>query len=169
MPARWQNRSMMPRSAQIALLYPIPLTRCVQIAAGVEHSQELATLREKSLAAAEQLKNSHQTEIESLTASHQEGLDTQVKSLEKQISSLKLDLTATQDSHSKAKAALAVKTEEAESRKAQVEQVKKDTTTAHAAAISEKEVALEDVAKQLSNAQKELADLNVCRVKYILQ
>lgn len=132
-----------------------------QIEAGKEHSAELATLRQSSQGAAEQLRSAHQTEIDALKASHQEALDSQIKSLEKQISGLKLELTATQDALSKAKAALAAGTAEAQSLKTRIAELQAEAETSKAAAAAEHQTAMEDIAKQLSNTQREMSDLNV--------
>ncbi|KAG8906038.1 hypothetical protein FRC01_008155 [Tulasnella sp. 417] len=126
----------------------------------MEHSTELATLREGSQAVADQLRSAHKVEIESINAAHQEALDSQVKALEKQISNLKLELGATQDGLSKSKAAVATNTSEIDALKAQVEQAKKDGQAEKDAAIKERESAMEDLAKQLANTQKEMSDLD---------
>ncbi|KAG8907577.1 hypothetical protein FRB99_003501 [Tulasnella sp. 403] len=128
--------------------------------AGLEHSKELATLRERSEAAAEQLKAAHQSQVESINASHQEALDSQVKSLEKQAASLNLELGATQDSLAKAKATLSAATTEVETLKAQLEAAAKEVEIAKAAAAADKDAALEDLARQLSNTQREMNDLS---------
>ena len=115
------------------------LIALLQIEAGVEHSQELATLREQSKAVADQLKTAHQTEKDALIASHQDALDSQVKALEKQIASLKVELSATQDTLAKTKAASASSGSQVEALQAQLEQGSKDAEAAKAAAVSEKD------------------------------
>jgi conserved oligomeric Golgi complex subunit 6 len=109
----------------------------------------------------EQVKVAHKTEIESITASHEEALNSNVKALEKQISALKLELSATQDDLAKAKGALTAATSETDNLKTQLEQAAKDAEAASTAAGSEKEAALADLTKRLNNTQQELSDLNV--------
>lgn len=125
------------------------------------HSQELAGLREQSKASLEQLKTAHRSEIDSINSSHEETLAGKAKTLDKQITSLKLELSATQDDLAKAKGALATAASEVEAMKAQLDQAAKDLETARTAAGSEKEAAMADLAKHLGNTQQEMNDLKV--------
>lgn len=133
----------------------------LQIEAGVEHSKELASLRQQSQSFADQLKSAHQTELESIVATHQDTLTTQVSSLEKQIANLKLELSATQDTLSKTKTALATATSQIEALQAQLDQARKDAEAAKTAAASDKEAAVEDLKRQVANKQREYDDLDV--------
>ncbi|KAG9023813.1 hypothetical protein FRB95_012466 [Tulasnella sp. JGI-2019a] len=131
-----------------------------KIEAGEAHSVELGALRAQSKATLEQVKAAHQSEIDSITATHEEALNSQVKSLEKQISSLKLELSATQDDLTKAKAALSASKSETDSLKAQVDQAAIEAQIARASSGAEKDTAIADLAKQLANTQQEMNDLN---------
>lgn len=140
----------------------------IQVEAGETHSKELAVLREQSKATLEQVKTAHRSEIDSITASHEETLSSQVKSMEKQISTLKLELSATQDDLAKAKGALSSAKSEVDGLKAQVDQAAMEAEMARTASGSEKEAAVADLAKRLSNTQQEMNDLTVSGAGFLV-
>ncbi|KAK2461656.1 hypothetical protein APHAL10511_006119 [Amanita phalloides] len=74
--------------------------------AGKEHGLELQNLRASSNATIEQLRAANQATIEDLKAEHAATLESDLKAFAKQINNLNLELKATQDDLSKAKASL---------------------------------------------------------------
>ncbi|KAF8898886.1 hypothetical protein BD779DRAFT_1430805 [Infundibulicybe gibba] len=74
--------------------------------AGDAHTQELQSLRADSNATIEQIQAANQAALADIKAEHASTLESEVRTLDKQINSIKLDLKATQDDLSKAKAAL---------------------------------------------------------------
>ena len=107
----------------------------------------------------EQLNIAHKNFIEDLKTEHQAELDAKVKTLEKTISNLNIELKATQDDLSKAKSALAAAAAESENLKKQVEEAEK--AAAGAATSSSQEHAAEVVrlTRELSSASDETAAL----------
>ena len=77
-----------------------------QIEAGEEHALELQNLRASSNSTIEQLQAANQATIEDLKTEHTSTLGSELRALEKQINSLNLELKATKDDLSKAKASL---------------------------------------------------------------
>ena len=85
-----------------------------QIEAGEEHTLELQNLRASSNSTIEQLQAANQARIEELKAEHTSTLESELKALEKQINNLNLELKATKDDLSKAKASLEAARSEAD-------------------------------------------------------
>lgn len=129
----------------------------MQNEAGSAHSQDLQALRAESQATTDQLRLAHQTTVEGLKAEHQAALESQVKSLEKQISKQAVELKATQEDLAKAKGALASSTAELESLKIQL-----DEARAVAAAVdqTDKDEVIVRLQKELANAREDNASLN---------
>lgn len=112
------------------------------------HGQDLAALRAESQATIEQLLTAHQSTVDGLKAEYENVLASQVGELEKNLSNQSLELRATQDDLSKAKAALDSSRAEAVSLKAQLE----DAQAAFAAASVSP-----DQASEISRLTTELA------------
>ncbi|RDB28486.1 hypothetical protein Hypma_015670 [Hypsizygus marmoreus] len=124
--------------------------------AAAAHTQELQTLRAGSSATIEQIQAANLSALEDLKAEHVASLDSEVNRLEKIISTLKLDLKATQEDLIKAKASL-------ETARAEVENLTTQRDEARAAAISASDASpahVEEIArltKELSNTKDDLA------------
>ena len=133
------------------------MLRTAQNEAGAAHSQDLQALRADSQATIEQLRLAHQTTIDDLKAEHQAALESQVKSLEKQIHQQAIELKATQEDLAKAKGALASSTAELESLKIQL-----DEARAVAAAVdkTDKDEVIARLQKDLANIREDHASLN---------
>lgn len=86
-----------------------------QIEAGEEHAVELQNLRASSNSTIEQLQSANQVRTEDLKREHSMTLESELKVLDKQINSLNLELKATTDDLSKAKASLDAARSEVES------------------------------------------------------
>ena len=129
----------------------------MQNEAGSAHSQDLQALRAESQATIDQLRTAHQTTVDGLKAEHQAALESQVKSLEKQISKQAIELKATQEDLAKAKGALASSTAELESLKIQL-----DEARAVAAAVdkTDKDEVIARLQKDLANVREDHASLN---------
>lgn len=104
----------------------------------------------------EQIQSANQSSIENLKKEHAESLSSEVNRLEKSISTLKLDLKATQDDLLKAKAGL-------ESSRAEVESLTHQRDEARAAVASTPETSVAHVeettrlTKELANTKDDLA------------
>jgi len=123
--------------------------------AGDAHAQELQALRSGSTASVEQIQAANQLALEDLKAEHTSLLDSEVNRLEKSITTLKLDLKATQDDLAKAKAAL----ESARSEVAILIQ-QRDDARALAASAPDASTHAEEVTRlmnELSNTKDDLA------------
>lgn len=82
----------------------------------------MQTLRAQSQEAIEQLRVAHQSTVESLKAEHAAALDSQLKTLEKQIASQNLELNATREDLARAKAAHSAVVQELQATKAHLEE-----------------------------------------------
>ena len=107
----------------------------------------------------EQLNAAHKSYVEDLKAEQQAELDAKVKALDKTISNLNVELKATQDDLSKAKASLVAAAEESEKLKKQVEDAEK--LAAGAATSSSEQHATEvlRLTRELSSATDESSAL----------
>lgn len=120
------------------------------------HSQELQTLRAGSNVTIEQIQAANQLALEDLKAEHASALESQVKGLEKQIGNLNVNLKATQDDLTKAKAALEVA-------RAEIVSLTAYRDEARAAAAAAPDSSPEHIAevdrltKELSNTKDDLA------------
>jgi conserved oligomeric Golgi complex subunit 6 len=112
------------------------------------HGQDLVALRAESQATIEQLRAAHQSSMDGLKADYEDVLASRVGELEKKLSNQSLELRATQDDLTKAKAALDSSRTETESLKAQLE----DARAAFASAS-----ASPDQASEIDRLTKELA------------
>lgn len=123
------------------------------------HSQDLHEVRLKLQSTAEQLQAQHDSALADLRQEHAGSLDSQVGSLQKQISNLTLELKATQDDLAKAKAG-------AEAARAEIEALtsQRDEARAAAAAAPEPSPELADevarLVKELSVTKDDLATAN---------
>ena len=86
-------------------------------------------MRATSEASIEQLRGSHATALEEAKTSYEAALQDQVNTLERSITSKKVELQATQDDLAKAKAALAASLPEIEALRAQLEEAKVAATS----------------------------------------
>lgn len=129
----------------------------MQNEAASAHSLDLQALRADSQATIDQLRAAHQTTIEGLKAEHQAALESQVKTLEKQISKQSIELKATQEDLAKAKGALTSATAELESLRIQL-----DEARAVAAAVdkTDKDEVIARLQKDLANVREDHASLN---------
>ncbi|KAG6862427.1 hypothetical protein C0995_011867 [Termitomyces sp. Mi166 len=126
--------------------------------AGDTHAQELQALRASSTASIEQLQAANQSALEDIKAEHANLLDSEVGRLEKIITTLKLDLKATQDDLVKAKTSL-------ETARAEVENLVQQRDDARASASSAADSAAQAaeivrLSKELSVAKDDLATVN---------
>jgi len=126
--------------------------------AGEIHGQDLQALRAESQATIEQLRAAHQSTVNDLQVEHETALESQVGALEKQFNGLSLELRATQDDLSKAKAALDASRGEGESLKAQLEDARANFIAASANADQSAEV--ERLTKEIASFRDENAMLN---------
>ena len=112
----------------------------------------MQALRAESQATIEQLRAAHQTTIESLQAEHAAALENQVNSLEKQIASQNIELSAARDDLAKAKAAHTTVYQELESTKAALEE-----SRALIASLdkSDKDEMIARLSSQLANVRQE--------------
>ncbi|KAI0094774.1 hypothetical protein BDY19DRAFT_982152 [Irpex rosettiformis] len=124
--------------------------------AGSVHSQDLQALRAESQATIEQLRTAHQSTIESLKAEHHAALDNQVKVLEKQIAGQALELNAAREDLAKAKTAATAAISELETVKTHLEETKRVIASLDK---SDKDSAIAQLSKELSNAHEEHAAL----------
>lgn len=92
-----------------------------QAEASDAHGVDLNSLRASSQATIEQIRAAHRTTIDSMTEEHSSLLEAQVKALEKQLSNQALELKATKDDLSKAKAAAEAANAETASLKGQLD------------------------------------------------
>ena len=95
--------------------------------------------------------------MEDAQASHQEALETQVNGLEKQISTLKLELKATQDDLAKAKAGLEAALALEGTLRTQIEEKDAESVAAKVPVDQSEEV--EKLTKELGNAKDDLLNL----------
>lgn len=129
-----------------------------QSEAGSEHSQDLQNLRAQSQATIEQLRLAHQVALDETRASHEEVLETQVKALDKQISSLNVELKATQDDLAKAKAGLEAALSLEGTLRSQLEQKDAESAAANPPIDQSEEVAR--LTKELANAKDDLTNIS---------
>ncbi|KZT30690.1 hypothetical protein NEOLEDRAFT_1053426 [Neolentinus lepideus HHB14362 ss-1] len=127
--------------------------------AGSAHGEDLHALRAESQATIEQLREAHQLTIEGLKAEHEAALETQVKTLEKHITSLQLELKATQDDLLKAKAALVAAAPEVDALKVQLEEAR-NAASAVASSSPEHAAEVERLTEELTIAKDDLAALS---------
>lgn len=123
------------------------------------HAKDLADLRTQSQAMIEQLNAGHKSYIEELKTEHQSLLDTNVKALEKTNNSLSLELKATRDDLSKAKAALSASAPEVEALKKQLEEAEKAAVAAAESSASEQAAEVLRLRRELSAANDEATAL----------
>lgn len=103
------------------------------------------------------MQQAHQTSLNDAQASHEEALETQVKGLEKQISTLKLELKATQDDLAKAKAGLEAALALEGTLRKHIEEKDAESATATVPVDQSEEVAR--LTKELGNAKDDLLNL----------
>ncbi|KAG8219702.1 hypothetical protein J3R82DRAFT_657 [Butyriboletus roseoflavus] len=126
--------------------------------AGEVHGQDLLGLRAESQATIEQLRAAHQSTVNGLQAEHEAILESQVSAIEKKFHSQSLELRATQDDLSKAKAGLDTSHVECESLRAQLEDARTNFIAASANADQAGEV--ECLTKEIANLRDENVMLN---------
>ncbi|KAF8846250.1 hypothetical protein BDN67DRAFT_960954 [Paxillus ammoniavirescens] len=126
--------------------------------AGETHGQDLQALRAESQASIEQLRAAHLSAVDALQAEHEAALESQVGDLEKRLNNQALELRATQDDLSKAKAALDASRTEIESMNTQLEDARASLLSACASADQATEI--ERLAKELANLRDENTMLN---------
>ncbi|KAH9984657.1 hypothetical protein BJV74DRAFT_931690 [Russula compacta] len=124
------------------------------------HSQDLQTLREKSDAATDQVRSSHQATVESLKTEHEVELASQAQSFQKQLSGQALELKATSEDLTKAKATLSTSLQEIETLKAQVDEARQAALAAANNATAGQDAEIVRLTKELSNARDDLDALN---------
>lgn len=107
----------------------------------------------------EQLNVAHKSYVEDLKAEHQAELDARVKALDKTISNLNIELKATQDDLSKAKASLAAAAEESEKLKKQVEAAEKLAASAATSSTGQHASEILRLTRELSSATDESSAL----------
>ncbi|KZP10531.1 hypothetical protein FIBSPDRAFT_801088 [Athelia psychrophila] len=125
-----------------------------QHTAGAAHGEELLALRAKSQASIEELRSAHQSNLEDLKKEHAALLESEVKSLEKRISTQRLELKATQDDLAKAKAGLEASRAEVANLTGQLQVAKVSASAEPDTAIAEE---IERLTKALSHAHDDLS------------
>ena len=130
----------------------------MQNEAGEAHGQDLQVLRAESQATIEQLRAAHQSTVNGLQEEHAAALDSQVSVIEKKLNTQSLELRATQDDLSKAKASLDTSRAENQSLRAQLEDARANFTAASANA--DQGVEIERLTKQIANLRDENVMLN---------
>lgn len=128
--------------------------------AGDAHGQDLQALRENSEGAIEQLRTSHQSTVEGLTVDHEAALASQAQTFQKQLSTQALELKATSEDLTKAKATLNASLQEVESLKVQLSEARQAVQATASAAEADQNAEIVRLNKELSNARAELNGLN---------
>jgi DNA repair exonuclease SbcCD ATPase subunit len=95
-----------------------------QAEADAQHSKDLNELRTRSKVAIDEVRAGHHTELSNLNAAHEEALSTEVRSLEKKITSLTVDSNAARDDLAKAKGTLSTQAAELEALRKQLASTK---------------------------------------------
>ena len=113
----------------------------------------------KSDAMIEQLNAAHKSYVEDLKAEQQAELDAKVKALDKTINNLNVELKATQDDLSKAKASLVAAAEESEKLKKQVEDAEKLAAGAATSSSEQHTTEVLRLTRELSSATDESSAL----------
>jgi len=104
-----------------------------------DHAAEIQDVRTQYEEAIDQVRAAHENTVKELVAAHDEALSTSSKSSEKKLSSIGLELRATQDDLAKAKANFATAQNEGVALTTQVNQLKEALDTAQAAASTDAE------------------------------
>ncbi|KAH9162764.1 hypothetical protein EDB89DRAFT_2024178 [Lactarius sanguifluus] len=128
--------------------------------AGDAHGQDLQALRENSEGAIEQLRTSHQATVEGLKVDHEAALASQAQTFQKQLSTQALELKATSEDLTKAKATLNASLQEVESLNIQLSEARQAVQATASAAEADQNAEIVRLNKELSNARAELNGLN---------
>ncbi|KAH9039917.1 hypothetical protein EDB84DRAFT_1476973 [Lactarius hengduanensis] len=128
--------------------------------AGDAHGQDLQALRENSEGAIEQLRTSHQATVEGLKVDHEATLASQAQTFQKQLSTQTLELKATSEDLTKAKATLNASLQEVESLKVQLSDARQAVQATASAAEAGQNAEIVRLNKELSNARAELDGVN---------
>ena len=127
----------------------------MQSEAGIDHTTELQKLRAQSQETIDQIRAAHENTIKERQIAHEEALSTSSKSLEKELNSIGLDLKATQDDLTKAKANLATAQNQVDALTAEVNRLKDDLAAAQATASHGS-----DHASEIERLKSEVFNLN---------
>ncbi|KAH8998859.1 hypothetical protein EDB86DRAFT_2910538 [Lactarius hatsudake] len=125
-----------------------------------ERAKDLQALRENSEGAIEQLRTSHQATVEGLKVDHGAALTSQAQTFQKQLSTQALELKATSEDLTKAKATLNASLQEVESLKVQLSEARQAVQATASAAEADQNAEIVRLNKELSNARAELSGLN---------
>ncbi|KIM32639.1 hypothetical protein M408DRAFT_32674, partial [Serendipita vermifera MAFF 305830] len=126
--------------------------------AGSAHSEELSKLRAESQATMEQVRTAHANSLQQLEASHKEAQETSLKSFEKQLASITLELKATQDDLARSKASVTTSQTQIDTQLVEIQRLTQECEAAKTSASSnsEKDTQIEGLKRQLSSMADDL-------------